>query len=216
MRRDGDAAGRWVRACGTLGSPPRKAPSQGGLSPRDRNLSPPSPAPAWPHPLLGSCHRPWARAVPVPRPAALAGKAEPAWGARCGGHGEVRGALAGVGVPSPEPRAAVGEPRASPGSAKVLQAAWCWGSGRVCRGLACGIAGGPGATLAGRPLGHCPPPRDAVSTRSASWGTGNWPSVQEWPGSAGWELSEVRSNFYLRYTKESFLLLLSEMLAPLR
>lgn len=50
------------------------------------------------------------------------------------------------------------------------------------------------------------------------WGEGmrNRPLVLEWSGSAGRELSEVWSNFYLCYTKETFLLFLLEMLTPLR
>lgn len=47
-------------------------------------------------------------------------------------------------------------------------------------------------------------------------GTRNCPLLLEWSGSAKWELSEVWSNFYLCYTKETFLLFLSEMLTPLR
>lgn len=90
-----------------------------------------------------------------------------------------------------------------------------WGPGSSVGVSHAELLGGLGLCWLGGHRGIAPP-GDAVCSRSVSWGTGNRPPLQEWPGSAGQELSEVWSNFYLCYTKETFLLFLLEMLTPLR
>lgn len=126
----------------------------------------------------------------------------------------MQGAFAGVLVPSSEPQAALGEPRASLGDAKVLHG---------LTSPASLILQGPGFS-AGSHKQNCwvwgyvgwevtgtLSPWDFIRSQLVLCG-----HPREWPGSAGWELSEVWSNFYLYYTKETFLLVRSGMLTPLR